>query len=1029
MHASGKTQFACGTVSQYTSTADILRVPRGRNEWQTAGCFDWVNRRAVPHFPQETKMSMRRLIGWISGLLVAILVAAMFWSGQGKSAEQFEADGRTSLNQGRFSLAVQSLQQAVKTAPERLSAWKLLADAACRNGETDTSYHALKVVSRLAPEDAHSLCLQLGGRWMANNQIQPAIKSLRLATVAFPQPPQPYRLLAQIYGVIGDRRGVVNCLVELVKRKDFTMNDLIVLSSVNPGIDDPQRLEQILKADPSDKSPLLLLAMRELDKNDIEAAKRYLHEITQAAADHTEAQSVLGELYAEFQPDQFLEWHAKLQPAAEKDSRVWLARGKWLNSIGQSRMAVRCLHEAVVREPENLSAVTLLGQLLKSLGDTEPGSAFTERGRRLQQIIDLNERMKDPRSNDRIPAMIHELEGVGRLWEAWGWCVVFEQIEPRPNETINATRQRLELRLRAGLPRTDRADLPGMGADWDKYPLPDWSQLTWQPEMAPTDTPQNSSTIRFEDRSERAQIAFRYVNTKSQQSGHKIYETMGAGVAVLDLDQDGWPDLYFPQGKSLPLDSPDGPSDALYRNVRGTRYQAVTDEAGIHETSYSHGVAAGDIDNDGFPDLYVANLGRNRLYHNNGDGTYADITEAAGIQQDVWTVSCAIADLNCDGLPDLFDVNYVGGQELLTATCYDADRRPVVCRPTVFNSVLDTVSVNLGNGLFEQQQEEAGLDLPQGMGLGLVIADYNDDDHADIFIANDMTANFLLMNDLSQPEAPLKFRDEAFQRNVALDTNGLAQACMGVASADINRDGRLDLFITNFAKESNTLYLSQPGGLFQDESQRAGLREPSFEPLGFGTQFLDADNDGWMDLIVMNGHIDQFINEPFHMKAQCFCGHSDGRFLELKGEQAGTLFDELRLGRGLARLDWNRDGKTDFVATDLERPPLMAENTSETENHSLRIKLVGTESSRDAIGSKIQVLVTSGDERFFQLTAGDGYESSNERLIVIGTGQESSVSRVIIRWPSGAVSHFDNMKCDFDFIAVEKRTDLNANVK
>lgn len=974
-------------------------------------------------------MSMQRLIGWITGLLVTIAVMAVFWSRQGKSAEQLETDGRSELNQGKFSLAVQSLQQAVQASPERLSAWKLLADAASRNNDPVISYNALKVVARLAPEDAHSLCLQLGGRWMANNQIQPAIKSLRLATVAFPQPPQPYRLLAQIYGVIGNRREVVRSLMELLKRRDFTLNDLIVLSSVNPCVNDPQRLEQILKADPADKSPLLSLAMGELDKNDINAAQRYLLEITESAADQMEAQSLLGELYAEFQPDRFLQWHRQLPNGAEQDARVWLARGKWLNGRGDAKMVARCLHEAVLREPENLSAVTLLGQVLKSQGETERGAAFTERGRRLQKIIDLNERMHDPRSNERIPAMIEELESTGRLWEAWAWCVVYSQMEQHPNELINAVRRRLEPLLRSDLPRTDRTTLPGADIKWDEYPLPDWTQMTQQPSLEETASAPNVSAIHFDDQSEQSQIAFRYVNTQSQVSGHKIYETMGAGVGVLDLDLDSWPDLYFPQGKSLPLDSFDGPSDALYRNVRGTRYQAVTDEAGIHETSYSHGVAAGDIDNDGFPDLYVANLGRNRLYHNNGDGTYADITEAAGIQQDVWTVSCAIADLNCDGLPDLFDVNYVGGQELLTATCYDADRRPVVCRPTVFNSVLDTVSVNLGNGLFEQRQEEAGLDLPQGMGLGLVIANFNEDARPDIFIANDMTANFLLMNDLSQPEAPLKFRDEAFQRNVALDTNGLAQACMGVASADINRDGRLDLFVTNFAKESNTLYLSQPGGLFQDESQRAGLREPSFEPLGFGTQFLDADNDGWMDLIVMNGHIDQFISEPFHMKAQCFCGHSDGRILELKGEQAGTLFDELRLGRGLARLDWNRDGKTDFVATDLERPPLMAENTSETENHSLRIKLVGTESSRDAIGAKIQVLVTPGDERFFQLTAGDGYESSNERLIVIGTGQESSVSRVIIRWPSGAVSHFDNMKCGFDFIAVEKRTDLNTNVK
>lgn len=969
-------------------------------------------------------MSMRHLIGGTIALLVAVVVAVMFWGGSGKNAEQFETAGRTHLNQGQFSLAVQTLQQAVQASPERLSSWKLLADAACRNGDPEVSLRALKVVSQLAPEDAHSLCLQLGGRWMASNRIQPAITTLKLATVAFSKPPQPYRLLAQIYGVIGNRREVVHCLVELVKRKDFTLNDLIVLSSVNPGVNDPQRLDQILKADPSDKTPLLSVVMRELDRNDVESARRYLREIIQSAPEHMEAQALLGELCAEFHPEEFLEWHDQLPFGAEKDSRVWLARGKWLSSSGQTRLAVRCLYESVWREPENLSAVTLLGQLLKSEGDTVLGNAFTERGRRLQQIIDLNERMKDPRSNERIPAMIEELEAVGRLWEAWAWCVINEQLNQRPDETVNSVRQRLESKLQSDLPRTDPAAVPGLNVEWSRYSLPDWTQLKWQPGVPLTDIRPDNSSIHFEDRSEQADISFRYVNTKSQPEGHKIYETMGAGVAVIDFDQDGWPDLYFPQGKTLPLDSVDAPSDALYRNLRGMRFLSVTAEAGIHETSYSQGVAVGDIDNDGFPDLYIANLGRNRLYRNNGDATFSDITAAAGIQQDVWTVSCAIADFNADGHPELFDVNYVQGAELLTATCYDQNRRSVVCRPTVFDSVLDTVSVNSGNGVFDQLQSEAGLDLPQGMGLGLVIADFNNDDRLDVFIANDMTANFLLINDTIQPAAGLKFRNEAFERNVALDASGLAQACMGVASADINRDGRQDLFVTNFAKESNTLYLSQDGDLFQDESQRAGLRQPSFEPLGFGTQFLDADNDGWLDLLVMNGHIDQFVNEPLHMKAQCFRGHADGRFSELSGSQAGSLFEDLRLARGLARLDWNRDGKTDFIATDLERPPLLAENTTESDHHSLRITLVGTVGSRDAIGAKIQVSVAAGDERFFQLTAGDGYESSNERVIEIGTGLVPVVKRVTIYWPSGFVEHFDNVQCDLQWLAVENRADF-----
>lgn len=970
-------------------------------------------------------MSIRRLTGsWVGGLFVVLILATTIWNYIPKSAAKFEAEGRAALARRDLSFAVESFEQSVKSSPERVSAWKLLADSACHDGQADRSYEAMKVVVRLAPDEANSLCLQLGGRWMAKNRIQPAMRTLRLAIVANSQPPQPFRLLAQIYGVIGNRREVVGCLIELLKRKEFTLNDLKVLSSVNPGVHDPQRLQMIMKADPTDKSPLLSVVMQKLDQNHIEEAKRYLIEIITADPENAEAQGILGELYADFQSNEFLQWHERLLPATAKDARVWLARGKWLNSIGESETAVRCLHEAFMREPENLSAVALLGQLLKSLGEVELGNAFTERGRRLQRIIDLNQRMNDPRGNESILPMIEELEATGRLWEAWGWCLTYPQMMQNSNDQIDAARKRLELQLRYEMPRTDASTLPGIDADWDRYALPNWSQLKSRATLSEPTDQSGPSSIQFEDRAEQAQLDFRYVNTTSQESGHKIYETMGAGVAVLDLDLDGWLDLYFPQGKSLPLESADGPGDAIYRNAVGTSYRDVTNAAGIHETTYSQGVAAGDFDNDGFPDLYVANLGRNRLYHNNGDGTFTDVTDEAGIQQHVWTVSCAIADLNGDALPELFDVNYVQGKELLTATCYDQNRRPVVCRPTVFDATLDTVSKNLGDGRFQEMQDEVGLNLPLGMGLGLVIADFNDDNRLDVFIANDMNANFLLINDSINANEPPRFRDEAFLRGVALDLNGLAQACMGVTYGDINHDGRPDLFVTNFARESNTIYISLPGGLYEDQTLQSGLREPSFEPLGFGTQFIDADRDGWLDLVVMNGHIDEFVDEPFRMKAQLFSGQPDGHFYEVKGSQAGSLFEDLRLARGLAKLDWNRDGRTDFVATDLEKPVLLAENTTQNDNHGLRLKLVGTKSSRDAIGGKVTVVVTNGDERIYQLTAGDGYESSNEHLIEVGTGSVETVQHVEVRWPSGTVSHFEDVACDEYLVLVEGHATL-----
>ena len=962
-----------------------------------------------------------------AGVISAILVS-YFWLWQNKTANQWLEEARQAIDQRDLTKAVTALENAVKAAPDFGSAWKLLADVACRKGNFQRSNEALETYGRLEPDDAGKLGLQLASQWMTRNQIQPSINALRLAAEFRPRSPEPYRLLAQIFGVTGHRADVVKCLLELLKRNAFTRDDLIVLSSVNPSLNSPERLKLMLQADPSDKSPLIPFAMNELDRNQVKSAKKYLIEITDVQPDDLEAQSILGELYADFEPDEFLEWNSRLPTQAETDARIWLARGKWLQTHESAESAVRCLYEALIREPENLSANMLMSQVLKSHRILELGNAFTERARRLQRIIDLSSRMSEPRADEWVEPMIDELEATGRFWEAWAWCVVRDQTGPLQNKEMTTRRERLKSQLNSTVPRTKPGSLPVEINVLQKYPLPDWTYFKSSQVKKQPVSQNETSTIRFEDQGQTTGLNFQYVNTTSQKSGHKIYETMGAGVAVLDYDLDGWPDLYFPQGKNIPLESEDGPSDALYRNQSGQRFVVVTESAGIDETTYSHGVSSGDFNNDGFPDIYVANFGRNRLYRNNGDGSFSDVTDEAGLKQSAWTVSCAIADLNGDGLPELFDVNYCQGKEVLTATCYDEHQRPIVCRPTIFDPATDTVCVNLGDGRFQELQTEAGLDLPQGMGLGLVIADFNDDDQLDVFVANDMAANFLLINESAGPEKPPKFRDEAFLRGVALDLNGLAQACMGVASADINRDGQPDLFVTNFARESNTLYVSQPGGIYQDQTQIAGLREPSFDPLGFGTQFLDADRDGWFDLVVANGHIDEFVNEPYRMKAQFFRGQPAARFKELASKEVGPLFDEFRLARGLALLDWNRDGQCDLVATDLELPVLLAVNTTVSTNHSFRLKLIGTQSSRDAIGAKIRVIVTEGDERVCQLTAGDGYESSNERIIQIGVGQCDHLKQVGIRWPSGITLQLENVACDRPWLAIEGQNHLIPSI-
>lgn len=957
----------------------------------------------------------------IAAILIAIICGTLYHQYKTWVVAKLLRDGRMAFSQGDNTKSVDCAEHALRLSPNEVPAWKLLAESAGHAGRIDRSLEALERYAQLKPTDAGKLGLRLGIFWMKQNLTAPAIRALKVSEQLNVNATEAISLQEQIAAVTGHTRETVRCIIELLKRDAFTRGDMLLVTATTPSLADTERWKAIVEADPLNKAPLMAQALSEIALNHVDKAEELLQEIIAAHPENFEAIGLLGELYASMLPEKFLPWHRQLPSALSDDSRVWSARGKWLASMNQTQSAIRCLYESLLREPEQLTTTAQLGHLLKCDGAIELGNLFTERGRRLQRITDLNRRLNEPRAREFYLPMINELEATGRLWEAWGWCLIYERTENNPSGEIRACRERLQLRLDAELPRTLPGSLPGSDTDWDRYPLPDWSFLSTLNRRSPDSSMEDFSAIRFEDQSTPAGLDFRFVNSYRSQTGRKIFETMGAGVAVADFDGDSWPDLYFPQGNTSVKNTADGPSDRLFRNQHGVRYIDVTQTAGIRELSYSQGVAAGDFDNDGFQDFYIANLGRNCLYRNNGDGTFCDVTDEAGLKQNAWTVSCAIADFNGDGMPELIDVNYAEGDDLLSRTCLDSSGRLMVCRPTVFDSALDTVAENLGDGRFLEHQSSAGLDLPQGMGLGLVTADFSGDNRLDMFIANDMTPNYLLINEHTESDQSLRFRDEAFLRGVALDQFGFAQACMGVACADLNRDGMPDLFVTNFAQESNTLYVSRPGGHYQDQTQTAGLREPSFDLLGFGTQFLDADNNGWHDLVVMNGHIDEFANELFRMKAQLFRGLPDGRFMELFAPQAGPLFDQLRLGRGMALLDWNRDGLTDFVATDLEEAPLLAENQTTTDNRSLRLFLIGTRSHRDAIGAKVRVTLTSGQQCFAEVTAGDGYESSNERLVAIGCADADQVAHVEITWPSGSVFAAENMQLDQSWVVIEGR--------
>jgi hypothetical protein len=537
----------------------------------------------------------------------------------------------------------------------------------------------------------------------------------------------------------------------------------------------------------------------------------------------------------------------------------------------------------------------------------------------------------------------------------------------------------------------------------------------------------NEHRARFTDVAASAGLRFQYfTGAVAATRGKRMYEFTGGGIAVLDYDGDGWPDLYLTQGCAWPpREGAAEHLDRLYRNRGDGTFEDVTERAGLREARFSQGVTVGDFDNDGHPDLYVANIGANRLFRNHGDGTFEDVTELSGTAGNRWTTSCLLADLNGDTWPDIYAVNYLSGDDLFDRICEAPGGQLEICPPHIFAAAQDQLYINLGDGRFEEQTDSAGIAIPQGKGLGIVAADFEGSGRLSLFIANDAVPNFYFVNQTPQRGGKLAFVEQGLASGLALNASGNPQACMGIAAGDADQDGRLDLFVTNFYQESNTLYLQQAPNLFADATRAAGLEEPSFLMLGFGTQFLDGDLDGRPDLVVANGNVgeDPELRIPYRMRPQYFAnlgGEAGARFAELPAAKAGPYFAGEYLGRGLARLDWNRDGREDFAVTHLDAPAALLSNETPRKHHFLALHLRGVASDRDAIGSTVRV--TAGARTWVrQLTAGDGYQASNQRMLLFGLGSEAQVQQVEIRWPSGGVQTYADLPVDREWLLIEGR--------
>lgn len=528
-------------------------------------------------------------------------------------------------------------------------------------------------------------------------------------------------------------------------------------------------------------------------------------------------------------------------------------------------------------------------------------------------------------------------------------------------------------------------------------------------------TPPDSVSGKFVDITQTSGV--RFLHRASPTSRKYLPETMGAGVALFDFDNDGLLDLYLLNGAPLAdptaagtIPKKNGPEywNRLYRQHKDGTFEDVTERAGVAGTGYGMGVAVGDYDNDGNEDLYVTQYGRNILYHNNGNGTFTDVTEEAGVGGSGWSTSATWVDYDRDGKLDLVVARYLTwdfpdiwcGEHELGHRAY--------CHPDLFKPVTLLLYHNEDGRHFREVSRQAGMTAP-GKGLGVAIADFDHDGYPDIYVANDSMPEFLFHNLRNGA-----FEEVGLQSETGVDGDGRTYAGMGVDFSDYNNDTWPDLLITNLGNEKYALYTNSRDGSFNYASYTSGLAGISLLHSGWGVRFLDYDNDGWKDLLIAQGHVLDTIeltNPALRYREPAALLRNTGHGFVDVSKTSGDVFRDRWAGRGLALGDIDNDGKLDAVITTNNGPAYILHNDTPTLNHWLTLKLIGVKSNRDGIGAAVTIK-TPGNTQYQTVTTGGSYCSASDVRSHFGLGSNTRVPDIEIRWPSGIIQHLTNINVD-----------------
>ena len=894
---------------------------------------------------------------------------------------------RAALQRGDFDTACEQADQAVRQRPSDIDSIAVGAEAAEKAGQLALAIEFLKwLPTRFDNSVTQQLWLRKAGLQERLGRISNARCTLETVVQHVPDDAACRRRLARLLSGYGYRFEALRHAEILLRNRQALLTDLVLLGKNGRSLSGRDQLQRTHSLNPDDEMStigLLQLAVDHRDAADAEALLTQAEVQTSSPSPEMLRRTLLFEM-AMSRSDALRGDIGGLlrqlhQQAAEHPD-TWLVTAEWARQHDRPVLQRRCLIETLQRDCWNRRAIHALAAMMKPT-DPKTTEKLINLERTLSDIALLARRISvNPHNDSAITAIAAKLNSIGRHQEAQTWAGI-------------------QLRLREGS-RSGKETISTQVPEtpW-RHPVEDLTDELRTP-LAATDfhsdvelpLPAPLDELLLEDSAAAVGIRFRYDNGAAMdQEGLRMHQWTGGGVAAVDIDHDAWPDLYFTQGGDLlsPTHS-QSLSDELFRNRRGAIFDPIARVAGIRETSFGQGVAAGDVNHDGFEDLYVANVGMNRLLINQGDGTFQAFDVSVG--GSVWTTSVAIADLNGNGTQDLYDVNYLCGPDVFTATC-DHDGYQRVCGPTDFSAEPDQRLLSDGTGVYIAADNLIDPAADDGRGMGLVISDLNGSGRNQVYVANDESANHLYAANSHGRE----FAETAMASGLAFDHYGQAQGSMGIALGDVDHNGLPDLFVTNYYAEPNTLYSQVQPSVFVDAAASARLASPGYGMLGFGCQLPDVDGDGDLDLVVINGHVDDFSHKrhPWRMRPQLFRNDGFGRYTETNPQS--SFFQTPTLGRSVALIDWNRDGRCDFAVSQLDGPSALVTNETPTMAAPVQVSLVGVSAARMPIGGSI-VVETSGTRQTGWVTAGDGYQCSNERLIRLfcdGPG----IPQAEVRWP------------------------------